>query len=195
DVGRALLDGREDEAVAALDFWLGLFGDRYYLELQRTGRAGEETYLNAAVQLASARGVPVVATNDVRFIRSEDFEAHEARVCIHDGTLLDDPKRPRRYSPEQYLKSPQQLADLFRVLPEAIENAVEVARRCSGELMLGMSVPPACLMPASVTTEEFVRIEAKQEHERRLAKLTARDDGQLTRMIPRDASEERLETE
>ena len=93
DLGRALVHGREDEARKALDSWLALFGDRYYIELQRTGREGEERYIHGALDLAAEHGVPVVATNDVRFIRAEDFEAHEARVCIHDGALLDDPKR------------------------------------------------------------------------------------------------------
>ena len=195
DVGRALLNGRDDEANAALEFWLGLFGDRYYLELQRTGRPGEEAYLSAAVQLASARGVPVVATNDVRFIRPDDFEAHEARVCIHDGTLLDDPKRPRRYSPQQYLKSPQQMADLFRDIPEAIENSVEIARRCSLELKLGKSVLPPYPVPSDLTTEDFLRAEAKRGLEQRIAKLTLRAEGKQARIIPRDEYEERLEIE
>src|SRR4030095_9967905 len=109
DVGRAILNARPEDARASLDFWLGLFGDRYYMELQRTGREGEERYLGGALELACERGVPVVATNDVRFIRPADFEAHEARVCIHDGALLDDPKRRRRYSEQQFLKSPQQM--------------------------------------------------------------------------------------
>ena len=86
--------GREADARTALEYWLALFGDRYYLELQRTGREGEERYICAARSIWPAElGVPVVATNDVRFIRATDFESHEARVCIHEGTLLDDPKR------------------------------------------------------------------------------------------------------
>src|SRR5690606_34698809 len=125
---------------SALDFWLDLFGDRYYLELQRTGREGEERLIQAAVELACERGVPIVATNDVRFIRAEDFQAHEVRVCIHDGNLVEDPKRPRRYTPQQYLKSPQEMAELFKDLPEALSNSVEIARRCSLQLTLGKSV-------------------------------------------------------
>src|SRR5690606_12383409 len=143
DVGRAIVNGRMEDAKSALDAWLALFGDRYYLELQRTGREGEEAYLQGAMQVAAEYGVRVVATNDVRFIRPEDFDAQMARVCIHDGTLLADPKRRRKYCPQQYLKTPEQMRELFRDIPEAIENTVEIARRCSLELKLGKSVLPA----------------------------------------------------
>jgi DNA polymerase-3 subunit alpha len=195
DVGRALINHREAEAQAALDFWLDLFGDRYYLELQRTGRPGEDVYLHGALHLASTRGVPVVATNDVRFVRREDFEAHEARVCIHEGALLDDPKRPRRYSQEQYLKTPQQMADLFRDLPEAIENSVEIARRCSLELKLGKSVLPAYPVPDGFTIEDFLREESRRGLEQRLARLTARSEGKRVRLIAQEDYATRLETE
>ncbi len=195
DVGRALIHGREADAEAALDQWLALFGDRYYLELQRTGRPGEEAYLNGALDLASARGIPVVATNDVRFIRPEDFEAHEARVCIHEGALLDDPKRSRKYSPQQYLKTPAQMEELFRDIPEAIENSVEIARRCSLELKLGKSVLPAYPVPEGATIEDFLREEARRGLAQRLAKLTARNDGKRVRLIAPDDYRERLEAE
>ena len=105
DVGRSLLRGNSalvDECVA---FYEEHFPDRYFLELIRTGRPDEESYLHAAVELAESRGLPVVATNDVRFIDSSDFDAHEIRVAIHDGFTLDDPKRPRNYSPQQYMRS------------------------------------------------------------------------------------------
>ena len=88
DVGRALLAGREEEAARALESWLGLFDDRYYLELTRTGRPGEEECAAGCLALAVRLGVPVVASNDVRFVARGDYEAHEARVCIHDGTML-----------------------------------------------------------------------------------------------------------
>jgi len=171
DVGRAIVGARYDDARAHLTHWLELFGDRYYLELTRTGRAGEEAYLRGAIDLAIDLGVPVVATNDVRFIRREDFDAHEVRVCIHDGVLLEDPKRPRRYSEQQYLRSPQEMAELFKDIPEAIENSVEIARRCSLQLTLGKSVLPAYPVPAGMTTEDFLREEAARGLERRLEQL------------------------
>ena len=193
DIGRALLAQKEGDAGAALDYWLTLFGDRFYLELQRTNRPQEELYLRAALHLAIARGVPVVATNDVRFIRREDFEAHEARVCIHEGMLLEDSKRPRPYSDQQYLKSPAQMAELFSDVPEAIANTTEIARRCSLELKLGKSVLPAYPVPDAITTEEFLQRESRTGLERRLVQLAfAPVDG---REITRDEYESRLEIE
>ena len=101
-VGKALLGGHISEARNLLMFWADMFGDRFYLELQRTGRPGEDEYIELAVELAAALDVAVVATNDVRFLDSEDFDAHEARVCIHQGRILDDPERPRNYTDQQF---------------------------------------------------------------------------------------------
>ncbi|HET9694291.1 MAG TPA: DNA polymerase III subunit alpha [Steroidobacteraceae bacterium] len=167
DVGRALVGGREAEARATLEAWLALFGNRYYLELQRTGRPGEEDCIAGSLQLAVALGVPVVATNDVRFVRPDDFEAHEARVCIHDGTLLADAARPRRYSEEQYLRSPEQMAQVFADIPEALENSVEIARRLNLEIKLGKPSLPAYPVPPGQTTEEHLREQARTGLERR----------------------------
>jgi DNA polymerase III subunit alpha len=193
DVGRALLNGKDAEARSALQYWLSLFGDRYYLELQRTGRENEERYLQEALTLAGDLGVPVVATNDVRFIRREDYEAHEARVCIHDGALLADPKRRRRYSEQQYLKSAQQMTELFRDVPEAIANSVEIARRCSLELKLGKSVLPPYPVPSGLSTEDFLREESKRGLGLRLVQLAAAPvEG---RAISQEEYEQRLEVE
>jgi len=169
DVGRALLAGREDEARRALEAWLALFGDRYYLELTRTGRHGEEDTIAGSLALAVACGVPVVATNDVRFLSREDFESHEARVCIHQGTLLADPARPRRYSEQQYLRGPGEMAALFDDLPEALDNTVELARRLNLEIRLGQPSLPAYPVPAGRTTEDHLREEARAGLQARLA--------------------------
>jgi DNA polymerase-3 subunit alpha len=193
DIGRAILHGRDDEARKALDFWLDLFGDRFYLELQRTGREGDERHVQGALNLAVERGVPVVATNDVRFIRKSDFEAHEARVCIHDGTLLADPKRRRRYSEQQYLKTPQEMAELFKDVPEAIENTLEIARRCTLELKLGKSVLPKFPTPNDMPVEDYLREQARQGLERRLAQLKAAPV--QGRVIPDEEYRQRLEVE
>jgi len=193
DLGRAFVHGREAEARKALESWLALFGDRYYIELQRTGREGEERYIHGALNLAAEYGVPVVATNDVRFIRAEDFDSHEARVCIHDGALVGDAKRRSRYSKEQYLKSPRQMAQLFDDIPEAISNSFEIARRCNLELKLGKSVLPAYPVPGNLSTEDFLREEAKRGLEQRLQRLgTSVVQG---RAIARDEYEQRLASE
>ncbi|MCB1813739.1 MAG: PHP domain-containing protein, partial [Candidatus Competibacteraceae bacterium] len=125
EIGRLLLHDNPAQAQTCLDDWLQLFPDRYYLELQRTGRPDEETYLQAAVKLAGTAGVPVVASNDVRFLQADDFEAHEARVCINQSCVLTDPNRPRSYSEQQYLRTPEEMAELFADLPQALENSVE----------------------------------------------------------------------
>ncbi len=161
DVGRALLRERQLAAQLLLDFWLDLFEDRFYIELQRLGRPEEHQYLPAALSLAARRGVPVVATNDVRFLAPTDFEAHEARVCIHEGTQLADPARPRRYSRLQFLRSPAQMATLFADLPEALENTVEIARRCSLRLTLGQARLPDYPVPVGRTPTEFLRTESE----------------------------------
>jgi DNA polymerase-3 subunit alpha len=160
DVGRALCNAREADAERLLSAWLTLFPGRYYLELQRLGRAAEETYVAAAVALAGRRAVPVVATNDVRFLRAEEFDSHEARVCIHDGALLADPGRVRRYSRQQYLRSAQEMAALFADIPEALANSVEIARRCSLTLKLGEARLPQYPVPAGSTTEGFLSEQA-----------------------------------
>src|SRR5216110_85470 len=160
DVGRALIHGRERDAERSLAAWLTLFPGRFYLELQRLGRPFEETYIAGALALAARSGAPVVASNDVRFLRPEQFESHEARVCIHDGTLLADAGRVRRYSRQQYLRTPQEMAALFADLPEALANSAEIARRSSLQLTLGEVRLPQYPLPAGVSTEEFLREEA-----------------------------------
>jgi DNA polymerase-3 subunit alpha len=186
DVGRALVNGKEKEAEQALDRWLELFDDRYYIELQRLGRPGEEPYIASAVSLASRRGVPVVATNDVRFIKPDDFESHEARVCINQGTLLADTSRPRLYTQQQYLRSPQEMAELFDDVPEALANTVEIARRCSLVLKLGESRLPEYPVPEGETTNSFIRAESARGLKARLERLNVKDP---------ERYEKRLETE
>ncbi|GIR91741.1 MAG: hypothetical protein CM15mP92_2050 [Halieaceae bacterium] len=156
DIGQALLNGREADARAALTEWQRCFPDRFYLELQRTGRAGEEDYIHAAVALATECSCPVVATNDVRFLEADEFEAHEARVCIGDGRTLDDPRRLRAYSDQQYLRSAEEMAELFSDIPEALENSVEIARRCSVSLTLGQPFLPNYPVPNEETIEAYL---------------------------------------
>src|SRR3569833_510820 len=193
DVGQALLAGNRAAAEAALADWVALFPDRFYFELQRTGRLQDEEYLHEAVALAAAEGVPVVATNDVQFLKPEDFDAHEARVCIHDGRTLDDPRRPRLYSEQQYLRTPAEMAELFADLPEAIENTVEIARRCNLQLKLGEAVLPEFPIPEGMTTDEYFRQEARAGLERRLNVLF--DPRAATFADLRRQYDERLEVE
>jgi DNA polymerase-3 subunit alpha len=173
DFGRALVNARERDAEKALDQWLELFGDRFYIELQRLGRPDEEAYIAASVALASRRGVPVVATNDVRFLKGDDFESHEARVCIHDGALLADSGRQRRYTQQQYLRTPQEMAALFSDVPEALANSVGIAERCSLVLKLGEARLPQYPVPQGLTTAQFLRDEGARGLDGRLAAMGA----------------------
>ena len=194
DLGRLLSTGRMTDGALVLDQWQQLFGDRFYLEILRTGRAVEASHLSAAVELAQKQGVPLVASNDVRFITPDEYDAHEARVCIHDGTLLGDSTRVRRYSEQQYLKSPEQMAELFADLPEALQNSVEIARRCNLEVKLGKSVLPAYPVPEGLSTEEFLRQEARLGLEKRLLQLVSHAVPG-TRQIAHDEYHSRLQLE
>ncbi|MCF6337086.1 MAG: DNA polymerase III subunit alpha [Gammaproteobacteria bacterium] len=193
DVGRALLAGDTARVQVCLSRWQQLFPDRYYLELQRTGRPEEDYYLHAAVALAYSADLPVVATNDVRFLQTGDFEAHEARVCIHDGRTLDDPRRPKNYSEQQYLRSPEEMAELFSDIPEALENTVEIAKRCNVELTLGENFLPDFPIPDGLTEAEYFRQESKKGLEARLDKLFDRNAADFAEI--RKPYDERLEIE
>ncbi len=170
-LGKLLLNDKRDEARRELEFWQRWFPDRFYLELQRTGRSHEARYIEQAVELAIAEDLPVVATNDVHFLRRSDYGAHEARVCIYEGRTLDDPRRPRRHSDQQYLRSAQEMHELFSDLPEAIENTIEIAKRCNLELTLGENVLPDYPVPDKLSIEAFLEQESRAGLEQRLHML------------------------
>ncbi|MBZ5487065.1 DNA polymerase III subunit alpha [Halomonas aquamarina] len=157
DIGRHLLSDHVREARLLLEEWQTAFPERFYLELIRTGRPLEEACVHASVKLALETGTPVVATNDVRFLERDDFWAHETRVAIGEGKALDDPRRERRYSEEQYLKSPEEMAALFSDIPEALENSVMIAERCSVDVRLGEIFLPEFEIPDGMTQDEFFR--------------------------------------
>jgi len=171
DIGMALMAGRAEEAEALLHDWLGMFPERFYVEVQRTNRAGDEEYVHAAVALADKAGAPLVATNDVRFIKQTDFDAHETRVCIGEGWTLDDPRRPRGYSDQQYLKSAEEMAELFSDLPDAIANTVEIAKRCNIQVQLGKYFLPDFPTPNGMGIDDYLRHVSHEGLEERLAVL------------------------
>ncbi len=156
DIGHALLSGDEEGAYKLARIWMELFPERFYLEIQRTGRADEAAYNERIVQMADALNLPLVATNDVRFIEERDHEAHEARVCIHDGYALADPRRTAHYSAKQYLRSAAEMTALFSDLPQAVQNTVEIAKRCTVKLDLGKNYLPNFPVPAGSSVEDFL---------------------------------------
>jgi DNA polymerase-3 subunit alpha len=161
DVGRHIVHGNDELMNESLDRWLGVFGDRFYLELIRTGRPGEEDVIQRSLVLAAEKNVPVVASNDVRFLDPDGFNSHEARVCIHDSRGLADVDRPRRYSESQFLRSPAEMAELFADVPTALQNTLEIARRCNLDLRLGESVLPEFPVPDGQTEAAFLESEAR----------------------------------
>ncbi|MEB6605235.1 DNA polymerase III subunit alpha [Aeromonas sanarellii] len=170
DVGKFLLKGNRQMVEQCLAFYQTHFPDAYYLELLRTGRPDEEVYLHMAVALATEFEVPVVATNEVVFLGADDFDAHEIRVAIHDGYTLMDKRRPRRYSPQQYLRSQEEMCELFADIPEALENTVEIAKRCNVTVRLGEYFLPN-FPTGDMTTEDFLVMKSKEGLEDRLAFL------------------------
>jgi len=161
-LGRSLLAGARPVAERTAEEFRTWFGGDFFVELQRTGRPQDDDYLQAAVRFASDLRLPVVATNDVRFLTPAEFEAHEARVCIQSGYVLADPGRPRRYSEQQYLRSPAEMAALFADLPEALENTVEIARRCHLTLSLGETHLPDYGVPPGTTPDDFLRSQSAE---------------------------------
>ena len=169
EVARIALNQGSDAALAKLRPLARLFPDRLYLELTRCGRDGEENWNSAALALAAELDLPVVASNDARFLKQDDFDAHEARVCINQGRVLADPKRPRDYSNQQYLKTPEEMAELFADLPEALENTVELARRCTLELQFGTYYLPDFPVPEGHDLDSHIRELSRQGLRERLA--------------------------
>ena len=191
DVGQLLLRGNQVLVDECIEFYEKYFPDCYYLELIRTGRPDEESYLHAAVELAAKKGLPVVATNEVCFLESSDFEAHEIRVAIHDGFTLADPKRPKNYSPQQYLRTEDEMCELFSDIPEALENSVEIAKRCNVTIRLGEYFLPQ-FPTGDMKTEDFLVMSAKKGLEERLEFLFPDDKIRAER---RPEYDERLDIE
>ncbi|MBA0167464.1 DNA polymerase III subunit alpha [Pectobacterium sp. CFBP8739] len=191
DVGRFLLRGNQTQAEQCLAFYQEHFPQRYYLELTRTSRPDEESYLHAAVELATKHGLPVVATNEVCFISTDDFDAHEIRVAIHDGYTLDDPKRPRNYSPQQYMRTEEEMCELFADIPEALANSVEIAKRCNVTIRLGEYFLPK-FPTGDMSTEDFLVECSKKGLEERLEFLFPDPEERAAR---RPEYDERLDIE
>ncbi|VEG89878.1 DNA polymerase III subunit alpha [Legionella spiritensis] len=170
-IGNSLLAGDEETACSLAKHYARMFPNRFYLEIQRTGRRDESLYNERVVKLAEQMKLPLAATNDVCFIDREDFEAHEARVCIHDGYTLADPRRSPNYHANQYLRTASEMVELFKDLPQAIANTVEISRRCTVALNLGNNYLPSFPIPADLTIENYLSELSKTGLEERLAHI------------------------
>ncbi|PSW41607.1 DNA polymerase III subunit alpha [Photobacterium leiognathi subsp. mandapamensis] len=191
DVGKALLKGNQKMVDSFISFYKTHFPDSYYLELVRTGRADEEAYLHFAVELAEKEDLPVVATNDVRLLTADQFDAHEIRVAIHDGYTLVDPNRPKLYSAQQYLRSEEEMCELFADIPEALQNSVEIAKRCNVTVRLGEYFLPN-FPTGDMSIEDFLVMKSKEGLEERLEFLFPDPEVRAAR---RPEYDERLDVE
>ena len=193
DIGRAILAGDLKQAKKYAQYWLALFPQSFYLELQRIGKKEEENYIAKAVELAIELGLPVVATNHVCFLKAENFEAHEVRVCINQGRVIDDSRRPKDYTNQQYLRSIDEMQELFSDIPEALDNTVEIAKRCNISLTLGENFLPDFPVPEGMSLDEFFIEESKKGLDKRLEKYPAVGSG--TPEENRKAYDDRLKLE
>lgn len=171
DIGRMLCSSNPQKAEPLLEAWIEKFGNRVYLALTRTHRSGEEDFIQQAVKLAAKYQIGVVAHNDVHFVEQDDFEAHEARVCIADGYVLGDDKRPKNYSTEQYFKTAEQMSELFSDIPSAIENTYQISKRCNVELQLGTYFLPDFPIPDGFTIDTYFEHLSREGLEERLNHL------------------------
>ncbi len=171
DVGMALLAGNTEQAQRYARYWAELFPSAFYLELQRRGDRQSEQCTEQMLQLAASLQLPVVATHPIQFLQRDDFKAHEARVCIAEGNILGDSRRPRRFTEEQYFKSTAEMQALFADVPEALQNSIEIAKRCNVEIQLGKNFLPLFPTPDGMSLDDFLILQAKEGLEKRLRVL------------------------
>ncbi len=172
DVAQLLIGNKIPEAKTQAKTWQSVFGDRFYLGVQRSGRAHDERHLHLCIELGLALDIPLVATNDVEFLKKSDFDAHEARICISQGGLLDDARREKRYHAEQYLKSADEMSELFVDLPEVIANSVEISKRCNVHFELyKKNYLPDFPIPTGLTMAQFFSQESELGLDKRLERL------------------------
>ena len=146
DLGSAILSENKQLSNIILNRWLSVFHDRYYIELTRTGLEEEHRYIEPALDLAISHGSPIVATNNVLFLQKEDFMTHEAKVCINSSKILNK-KKQSDYTELQYLRSAEEMENVFRDIPEAIKNTVEISKRCNLEIPLNSTFLPKFQIP------------------------------------------------
>jgi DNA polymerase III subunit alpha len=157
NVAQAILDEKLDAARAAAEAWATLFPGRYYLELQRFGQPHTERLIDGLLDVGAALTLPAVATHPIQFVSPDDFKAHEARVCIAEGMMLGDPRRPKPFTAEQYFMTPDEMIERFADLPEALANSVEITKRCNLTLELGKSKLPDFPTPDGMSLDDYMR--------------------------------------
>lgn len=155
-IAQLCLSGKKAEAIALAKKMKSLWGDRFFLELQRAGRPSDEAVVRYHLSIADECDIPVVATHPIQFLEPEDFDAHDIRVCIARGDVLADKSRPKLYSKEQYLKTPEEMISLFADVPSAIANTVEIAKRCNLEGVLSKPQLPLFPTPDGMSLDDYI---------------------------------------
>ena len=195
-VGQALMQGDTSRAAEIALQLASIFTHRFYLELQRAGRPEDNAHVVAAVKLASRLSLPVVATHPVQFLTEDDYESHEARVCISEGEILGNQRRVRKFTRDQYFKSSAEMQALFADVPSALSNSVEIAKRCNLTLVLGKPQLPNYPTPLTdgkpMPIEDYFRLLSVDGLEERLVHLYP---DATKREIERPRYAERLEFE
>jgi DNA polymerase-3 subunit alpha len=178
EIGQALLTDNHLQAQVLIQEYRDLFPGNFYVEVSKTGQAGEEEYLQGVLPLAAEARVPIVASNNVRYVNEGEYDAHEIRVCINDGRILEDPRRPRRYTEQQHLRSSEEMINLFRDLPQAIENSVQIARRCNVFLEFDKVHMPAIPAAASGDVNKLLEVMVEQRLQARLGSINDLDQSE-----------------
>ena len=173
------------------------FPGRLYVELQRVDGARNERLVRASCTLAAKLGLPVVATHPIQFMATDEFDAHEARVCIAEGETLDNPKRVKRFTPDQHFKTQADMAARFADIPSALANTLSIAERCSLTLVLGKPQLPNFPTPlladgTPMPTDDYFRQLSFEGLETRLVYLFPKE---TEREAARPRYVERLEFE
>jgi DNA polymerase-3 subunit alpha len=171
DIGALLIQDKIELAKQSAQRWFNLFKNRFYLEIQRLGFPDEEKYNQNLIQLADEQQLPIVATNAVTFLDALDFDAHEARICIHQGRVLADTSRPKEFTSAQYCRNAEEMSVLFNDLPQALQNSVEIAKRCNLELNLGKSYLPNFPTPNGELVDDYLRTCSQEGLEKRFLRL------------------------
>ena len=176
EIGQLVLNDKTEEASETALKWQQKFGDRFYLELQRyaEGKAydDQERYIQHALHLASENEIPVVATHPIQFMQEEDFRAHETKTCIAEGYVLADSRRPKTFSSNQFFKNSEAMQALFKDIPSALENSVEIAKRCNFSFHLGETYLPNFPIPDGMQIDQFLKVEAEKGLKLRLENIT-----------------------
>ncbi len=171
EIGIALMHQNFEPAKILAQQWSALFPDRFYLEIQRDGHANAAALIQSTLLLAQQSDLPVVATQAVQFLNLEDFRAHEARVCIAEGYILEDKRRPKNFTEQQYFRTQAEMVELFADIPSALANTIEIAKRCNLTLELGINRLPMFPTPDNVSLEQYLREQADAGLQHRLTQL------------------------